>query len=117
MEAMPILCLAVSLLLFVSPLDAEPEDARSSFFRVRRNTAFWENDGILRSEETTGLMSCGQLCEREALCSIANFDEKHQLCSLLKASFVADKSGRHWEGKKDFTGLEKVIKQVLVEKT
>ena len=117
MEAMPILCLQVFLLLFVSPLDAEPEDARSSFFRVRRNTAFWENDGILRSEKTADLMSCGQLCEREALCSTANFDEKHQLCSLLKESFVADKSGKHWEGKKGFTGLEKVIKQVLLGKT
>ena len=115
---MPIFCLQVFLLLFVSPLDAEPEDARSSFFRVRRNTAFWENDGILRSEKTADLMSCGQLCEREALCSTANFDEKHQLCSLLKAeSFVADKSGKHWEGKKGFTGLEKVIKHVLLGKT
>ena len=75
-EVMTIVCLEVFLLLFVYPLAAHTEDERSSFFSVRRNAAFWGNDGILRSEKTAGLMSCARLCSKEALCSVANFDEK-----------------------------------------
>ena len=106
-EAMTIVCLEVFLLLFVYPLAAHTEDERSSFFSVRRNAAFWGNDGILRSEKTAGLMSCARLCSKEALCSVANFDEKRQLCLLVKES-PDDKSGKHWEEQKDFSGLEKV---------
>ena len=83
---------ALILAFSVTPKISAEED-QGMFFRIEEN-AFLNNENALLSEKADSILTCAQMCRREAACKGANFLANKGTCSLFNEGQQARKMER-----------------------
>ena len=92
----------------VTPKISAEED-QGMFFRIEEN-AFLNNENSLLSEKADSILTCAQMCRREAACKGANFLANKGTCSLFNEGQQARKMERFVKRNGSFY-IEKVYRE------
>ena len=99
---------ALILAFSVTPKISAEED-QGMFFRIEEN-AFLNNENALLSEKADSILTCAQMCRREAACKGANFLANKGTCSLFNEGQQARKMERFVKRNGSFY-IEKVYRE------